>query len=222
MAHKCLAMLEETGTEVEMITDFERAEAITREIGKPGLQPKMALDYNDFTEESAFWMFLKEDGKYIASVAARIDDVGRESMESYFKRTFARHYPHGSGEAVRGVSKALPQDFCGPMAYSGELFINETSRGSRKKLRAFILLFQVNIFTKWKVDWHYAFMRERDVHRGLASVYGFTHQVPGIFEWCDPAPSGRGDQEWLVAVPAGHLEHMFKYYSQSVERLSII
>ncbi len=203
MAHKCLAMLEETGTEVEMITDFERAEAITREIGKPGLQPKMALDYNDFTEESAFWMFMKEEGHYTACLGARFEDTGRESMQSYLKRTFARHYPNQSGQALKGVSSALPSGFYGPMVYSGELFINSQNRGSRKKLRAFALLCQVTIFTKWEVEWHYAFMRERDVHRGLASVYGFTHQVPGIFQWEDPAPLGRGDQEWLVAVPSG-------------------
>lgn len=216
----CLNALAEQGVEVEMITDFDKAESIATEIGKPGFTRKLHSAYNDFSEESAFWMFMKEDGVYTASVATRFDHVGREGMADYLSRTTRRHYPHPEAdETIRAVLPGLPKDFMGSMAYIGELFMRPGHRGDRKKLRRFMTLLQVAIICKWPVDWIYAFMRDRDVHVGLATLYGFTHQIPGVVQWEEPFPEGRGSNEWLVAVPAEHLEHLMLYHGNSVEGL---
>ena len=215
----CVAALAQKGCEVETITDFRQAEALTEQMGKASQTAKLSSEHNDFTEESGFWLFMKEHGHYVTAVATRFDDVGRESMADYMIRTMRRHYPHESGETLLNFTDALPEGFHGRMAYIGELFVHPGHRGSRQKLRYFMLLLQTCIATKWKVDWTYAMMRDRDVQRGFAATYGFTGQLPGVAQWAEPAPEGRGDAEWLVSVPARQRDHMMHYFAGSLESL---
>lgn len=216
---ECLGALAEIGVTVEMITDFAYAKELTEDMGKPGLTPKLSSDYNDFTEESGFWLFMREDGEYSASVATRYDNVGREKMNEYMIRTMNRHYPHQRSDTLLHFTDALPPNFHGRMAYIGELFMRPGFRGSKQKLRYFMMLLQTTIATKWTIDWTYAVMRDRDVKLGFATNYGFTIQIPGVSRWAQPAPQGRGDAEWLVAVSADTLSHMMGYYAQSLESL---
>lgn len=216
---ECLNVLGQNGSEIEIITDFHRAEEITEVMGKKSQTAKLSSRYNDFTEESGFWLFMKEDGEYVTGVATRFDNVGRESMGDYMIRTMRRHYPNDSGETLLEFTDALPPGFYGRMAYIGELFVHPEHRGSRKKLRHFMMLLHCCIATKWRVDWVYAMMRDRDVKRGFGTTYGFSIQLPGVAKWADPAPEGRGSSEWLVALPAQHLEHMMHYYAHSLEGL---
>jgi len=214
----CPSTLDQQGAEIEMSTDFARAEDIAKTLGKDSFTPKLSHDFNDFIEQNAFWLFMKESGEYTASVAARFDNIGRESMSQYLRRTMARHYPHQGGDTLTNVADALPAGFHGGLAYIGELYVGENARGSRRKLRSFMMM-QVMIATKWDVDWTYAFMRDRDVQRGFSTLYGFTMQIPGIYTWNKPAPAGRGDTEWLVSLPAPDLEHVMSYYANLVEGL---
>ncbi|SLN62156.1 hypothetical protein PEL8287_03382 [Roseovarius litorisediminis] len=188
-------------------------------MGKGGLTAKLSGHFNDFTEESGFWLFMKEDGNYVAAVATRFDTIGRDSMPDYMIRTMRRHYPHGSGETLLEFTRALPPGFHGRMAYIGELFVHPGRRGSLQKLRYFMMLLHSCIASKWQVDWVYAMMRDRDVKRGFATNYGFSMQLPGVAKWAKPMPAGRGDSEWLVALSSQHLEHMMHYYAGSLESL---
>jgi hypothetical protein len=215
----CLDELAQTGCEVEMITDFHHGQCLTVDMGKSSHTAKLSADHNDFTEESGFWLFLKEGDQYVTAVATRFDNVGRENMGDYMIRTMRRHYPHRSGETLLEFTDALPPGFFGRMAYIGELFVHPEHRGSRQKLRYFMMLLHSCIATKWKVDWTYAMMRDRDVRRGFATAYGFSTQLPGVARWADPPPEGRGSSEWLVAVSESHLMHMMRYYARSLDGL---
>jgi len=215
----CVDELAQAGCDVEMITDFHHGERLTEEMGKLSQTAKLSSRHNDFTEESGFWLFLKEGGEYVTAVATRFDDVGRENMGDYMIRTMRRHYPHESGEALQGFTSALPPGFHGRMAYIGELFVHPEHRGSRQKLRYFMLLLHCCIATKWKVDWTYAMMRDRDVKRGFGIAYGFSIQLPGVARWTSPPPEGRGSSEWLVALSEPHLYHMMHHYATSLDSL---
>ena len=216
---ECLNCLAESGCEVEMVTDFQLGERLTEGMGKQSQTAKLSSRHNDFTEESGFWLFLKEDGEYVTAVATRFDDVGRESMGDYMIRTMRRHYPNDQGETLLEFTDALPPDFYGRMAYIGELFVHPAHRGSRQKLRYFMMLLHSCIATKWRVDWTYAMMRDRDVKRGFATAYGFSMQFPGVARWAEPAPEGRGSSEWMVATSHQHLMHMMQFYARSLEGL---
>lgn len=216
---ECVSMLAQKGCEIELISDFAQAESLIEDMGKQSQTAKLSSTYNDFTEESGFWLFMKEDGHYVTAVATRFDNVGRENMGSYMIRTMRRHYPHEGGETLLEFTNALPPDFHGRMAYIGELFVHPDHRGSRQKLRYFMMLLQCCIATKWPVDWVYAMMRDRDVKRGFATTYGFSIQLPGVAKWAQPAPEGRGDSEWLVTLSAEHMDHMISHYAGSLEGL---
>ncbi|MEL7278735.1 MAG: hypothetical protein AAFY35_07760 [Pseudomonadota bacterium] len=216
---ECLGALAEGGIEVDMISDFNEAERIVTSMGKNEMTAKLSSRYNDFTEESGFWLFMREAGEYVTGIATRYDVVGQENMGDYMIRTMRRHYPNPSGEALLEFTTALPPSFHGRMAYIGELFVRPDRRGSRQKLRYLMFLLHSCIATKWQVDWIYAMMRDRDVKAGFATNYGFTTQLPGVARWAKPAPPGRDDSEWLVAISASHLSHMMAHYARSLERL---
>ena len=215
----CVQKLAQAGCDVEMITDFARAEALTEAMGKDSQTAKLSSKFNDFTEESGFWLFMKEADEYVTAVATRYDNVGRESMGDYMIRTMRRHYPQDGGETLLEFTNALPPGFHGRMAYIGELFVHPGHRGSRQKLRQFMMLLHTCIATKWQVDWTYAMMRDRDVRAGFATAYGFSMQLPGVAKWVDPAPKGRGSSEWLVALSEPHLDHLMHFYAGSLEGL---
>jgi len=215
----CIEALVQKDCEVEMITDFRRAEELTEAMGKDSQTAKLSSKFNDFTEESGFWLFMKQRGEYVTAVATRYDNVGRESMGDYMIRTMRRHYPHDSGETLLEFTDALPPGFHGRLAYIGELFVHPEHRGSRQKLRYFMFLLHTCIATKWQVDWTYAMMRDRDVRAGFSTSYGFSIQLPGVAKWADPPPPGRGDAEWLVALSEPHLDHMMNFYAHSLESL---
>lgn len=216
---ECVSALAQKGCEVEMICDFEEAESLIQDMGKESQTAKLSSGFNDFTEESGFWLFMREEGRFVTAVATRFDNIGRENMGAYMIRTMRRHYPHESGETLLEFTQALPPGFHGRMAYIGELFVHPEHRGSRQKLRYFMMLLQCCIATKWPIDWVYAMMRDRDVKRGFATTYGFSVQLPGVARWAQPAPEGRGDSEWLVAVPVHHMDHMMHHYAGSLESL---
>lgn len=215
----CVEELAEQGLEVEMMTDFIQAERITQEMGKAGLTPKLSAGYNDFTEDSGFWLFLRDGDEFITSVAVRYDNIGRETMGDYMIRTMRRHYPNGQGETLLDFTHAMPPGFYGRMAYIGELFVKPTARGSRTRLLYFMLLLHCTIAAKWPVDWIYAMMRDKDVKRGFATNYGFSLQLPGVARWAEPAPEGRGDGEWLVALSSDNLAHTMHHYATALEHL---
>ena len=215
----CLAGLEQKGCTIEIESDFGAVEALIRGMGKESVTAKLSGNFNDFTEESGFWLIMREEGEFAAAVATRYDNIGRESMGDYMIRTMRRHYPHETGETLLSFTNALPPGFHGRMAYIGELYVHPERRGSRRKLRYLMILLHCCIAGKWPVDWTYAMMRDRDVMAGFATTYGFTIQLPGVAAWADPPPPGRGSSEWLVALSSEHLAHMMRHYVGSLESL---
>ena len=188
------------------------------ELGKPKFIPRMDPNLNDFTEGNAFWIFLTDNGVPVASTAVRHERVGNESVTSFWKRTFRRHYPNADDQTIISVAQPAAARLRGNLIYVGELFVSENSRGSRDTLRLFMMLAHLSVMVRWPVDWCYAFMRDRDVKLGFAARYGFTWQLPCAQVWAN-APEGRSSSEWLVAVTREDLEHMFQAYAISPDSL---
>ena len=126
---------------------------------------------------------------------------------------------HPDGETLLSFTESLPRGFSGRLAYIGELFVQPNFRGSRKRLRYLMILLHCCIATRWRADWTYAMMRNRDVMAGLGTTYGFTFQLPGVARWQHPSPPGRGDSEWLVALSADDFSHTTAHYAASLESL---
>jgi len=219
LGSRCLSALAEKGLSVEMTTDFLAAEAIVLDMGKPSIKPILAAGLNDFTVENAFWLLLKDGEKTIAAIAARYDDVGRETIQSYMKRLLDRQYPSKKGQSVASVTAALPQHFHGRMVHVGELFVRPDARGSRQRLRQFMWMFHTTAAAKWNADWVWAFMKERDVLLGAAAFYGFTTQVPDFVKWTGDVPAGRGATDWLILLDQQQQLHQIQYLANTPEGL---
>ena len=219
LGSRCMQALAAQGISVEMSTDFVASEAIVREMGKPGIKAILSADFNDFTHENAFWLLMKEGDTYVAAIAARLDDVGRESIQSYMKRILDRQYPTDKGASVASITGSLPHDFYGRMVHVGELFVRPNARGSRKRLRQFMWMFHATAAAKWTIDWSWAFMKERDVLLGAASFYGFTTQVPDFVKWTGDVPEGRGATDWVILMDQTQLHHQIRYLANSLEGL---
>ncbi len=199
------------GWTVEQSTDFKAVPQVLQDLGKPAMTPILAPAHNDFTKTNAFWLFAYDDQGPVACISARMDDVGSEGLGAFISRAMSRSYPPDNEGVLRFTADHVGQQMCGRLVYIGELFVRRDARGNRDALEHFLMLAHSVAALKWGADWHYAFMRARDVNLGMDRTYWFTRRWPGVMEWTDP-PAGRGESEWLVALPREDIPQVVNYY----------
>lgn len=212
----CERGLTERGVSVEPTTDLQDGEARMRAMQKQGFTPMLSTGFHDLSREDAFWLFLQKEGRDIAGVAARLDRLGSESLSAYWLRSYARMYDIAPDAVSERHAPAAVANIRGRVAYLGEFFFHPEARGSRNLYSLFTHLLFCYCQIHWRTDWQYAFIRKPDVERGLASLYGYTVQVPGAQTWLTQVP-GRMSSEYLVALPACDLCHAARFYTGSPE-----
>lgn len=196
----CLDLLADHGLSVNQVHDFEEAQARMLALGKPGITPILSPDFTDFTEASGFWFFLTDGERDLGGTGARFDNIGGESVETYWPRLFRRNYPSGEGPTTQVPPNSAAQNLRGRLIYLGDLYFDSRVRGQRDVLETFIWLLHMTAALKWDFDWIYAFMRQRDVELGFSVRYGFTRAIPNAQNWLSTHP-GRGSTEYLVMLP---------------------
>jgi hypothetical protein len=186
-------------------------------MGKPYLTAALSPSLNDFTTESAFWLFLTKGGIDVAGVGVKYQNIQTEDLSRFWERTISRQYPPNSdlptatvhcSDAIRGVG--------GRMVYMGDLYLKDGKRGDRTTLESFVRLLHVLSGTKWKFDWVYAFIRQRDAELGFGVRYGFARLIPGPQIWNTEHP-GRGSSEYLMLKSADEHRHMMNHFARSLE-----
>ncbi|KIC12846.1 hypothetical protein RA19_00075 [Leisingera sp. ANG-M1] len=206
-----LQTLSQAGLQVEMFTDFEKVPETAAQTGRQFQMPGFAIERADHTRNSAFWLFLKDDGSYIGGAAAMLQDLGRETLADYLLRTSRHHFPNGAGGGVESVAEPLAREVSGRLAYIGELNFLPGYRGKRaERLEPFMRIFQVLAIQKWDVDWIYAFIPDRHMQARLDLVYGFSRAIPRAQKWRDPEPEVRSSSEWFVGSSRLEMEHMLQ------------
>lgn len=213
---RCEQELAARGIEIDPSTDFDQSEKRMIAMEKRGFTPMLSSQYHDLSKEDAFWLFLRKKGKDIAGVAARLDRLGSESLGDYWLRSYGRLYGLDPEEVSYLHAPLAVSDIRGKVAYLGEFYVYPFARGSRNLYRLFTHLLFCYCQLHWRPDWQYAFIRKKDVERGLASVYGYTVQVPGAQTWLTPV-RGRTSNEYLVALPSRDLVHTARYHTGSPE-----
>ena len=218
---RCLDNLKASGLEVSGIVDFELVDLLIEEMDKPYLTPVLAPANHDFTQENAFWLVAWNNEEPAMIIGARLEPLGTETVETYWKRTSRRHYPSGEGETIETVAPEVNKDLRGKLAYIGDLFVQRTHRGIPDLLENFMLFAHATIGLKWDPDFTYAFMRNRDVRLGFANRYGFTRHFPSARTWVNP-PDGRSNSEWLVSLPRSDRNHVIRNVVASHDELRIV
>lgn len=201
---RCLRELEQMGCQIVATQDFNECAAMCAKMGKESLSPMMSPGMHDFTEGNCFWVFLFQDGNPLACIGAKREQIGRETIASYWSRSNRRQYGQ---EGVSSVSSLATKHLVGDLAYIGELYVAKGRRGDSKRLEALLHYLHATIFCMWGVEYSYAFIRDRDMKVGMSVRYGFTRQIPRAQTWEVP-PAGRQNSEWLVSVSREDFEHI--------------
>ncbi|MBO9451467.1 hypothetical protein J7426_14430 [Tropicibacter sp. R16_0] len=208
------------GLEIEEISDVSEIPNLVKAAQKPYLTPLSSPEFNDFTWSNSIWLVAKRAGQPVYLGCARLEDIGGEPIESYWSRTFSRAYGHGFTKQIIGnVRPEITRNLKGRLVYFGDLFVCETERGSRNKLRAFIAIGQLAAVLKWNPDWIYCFVRKRDIMRGASALYGFNRNFGPPFDWVGTPPAPRDRSEWLVGVSREDLPVFLNETTQEVVEL---
>jgi len=219
LARNCLDYLEDAGFVVAETTDYSTLEQALPDIGKHLVSPTLRADLNDFSEARAFWLTLSIDTELVAVMGMRLDDLGRDAVDSFWQRAFARHY---KSEVGTNVTLELPQVvrmIKGRIVYMGDLYFAKKVRGSRPNLMCYLHLAHALCFLKWQHDWTYAFHRREDVLSGYSDRYGFNNRWPGAQLWTNP-PDYRSGEEYLSVLSREEFEQKASYYARYPELLT--
>ena len=145
--------------------------------------------------------------------------MGREGIETYWKRIFLRAYSEdGRSDVIGSVRSKVKAMFHGKSVYFGDLFVSKDFRGSRLALRAFVAVGHLVTTLRWDANQTYCFVRERDVLRGAAALYGFNHLISKPFEWVIEPPQPRDRSEVLAFLDAEDLHYHVASVVDSVRR----
>lgn len=178
-----LAVLKSESFQVCAPTDFTE---IVQQTGRALQTPMMSISRNDFTLGTAFWLFLKLDGKCAGGCAAHFIDLRDEPFEQYLRRTSKEQYGR-QNDPITTVARPVSQEIRGRRVYLGELEIHLKYRGKLRALSAFVRMLQSISAIKWPdFDWMYVFIPFD--HFKLTRRYGFTWQMPYAIRGHQPAP----------------------------------
>lgn len=193
--HLLLSRLENAGYKVAFLDDPEEISDIVLEIGKPYVTDILSPSLNDFSRHTARWMVLYNDDSPALAGGFRVEDLGDESVASFWAKVFRRHY--GNGQAAIGdVSPILKSRLRGKLAYFGDMYVAEEFRDTSPVVkRTYADIAHLFVHGIWKPDWHYSFIRQRDLGRGAMSIYGYTMYTERPMKWLidPPAPRSRGE-----------------------------
>lgn len=211
IASHCVQKIEEFGLTVRECDDFDQIPAILEKMEKPYFTPYLSPQFNDFSRSSGFWLIVEKDGIPVAVGGARFDDLKDEKIDSYWARTFKRHYGDSERPQIHSIAQPLVNELGGKLAYFGDLFVAKGARGSRSILSYAMTLCHILVSMKWSPDWTYAFLHEKDVRRGAAYLYGFTRTITYSKMFFDPQKP-RNNSECCVLLSKDDLDHFVRTY----------
>lgn len=219
---KYLAELERQGLQFEVSQDFGRIPKMVEQTGRDYQLPTFCVTRNDHTRGRVFWAFLKDQRseRYIATVAALLQDIGEEPFDEYLHRLANSQYPARSGSTLAHVSTPMVEKIGGNLVYVGELQVAKSHQGRRNLVASFMRLVQILALMEWpQLDWIYAFVQHRHVKTGKDKDFGFLQRLPKAQTWHDPVPEKRASSEWWVGSPRNELLAFFEAEARSADFL---
>lgn len=206
---RCDQYLAQQGIEVAELVDYSRVHEIAAAASKGYLTPLMSPAHHDLTVGNSVWLVAWRGGDPVMLGGARLEDLGGESISSFWPRCLERLYNRPKGELIESVSEDAASVLCGRLAYFGDLHVAPSFRGNLQSVRAFVAIGHLAVSLKWDPDFTYAFVRERDALRGASLRYGFMDAIPAPMSWRDP-PSPRCSSEWCVFTSRERLPAMVR------------
>lgn len=218
---RCAERFRELGLRVRQSSDFNEIEGLVDRLEKPYLTQQLSPNWQEFTEETAFWLIAEDHaGAPVASIGARMDQLGSEHIASYWFRQLKRIM--GDGEKSPISSKHFPPvayQMKGNIVYFGDLFVKPAIRGApRFPLRAFSVMAYSLAMVQWKVDWFYAFFSDKHAKQGVPAQYLMNRAYPFVHYWEESRPL-RTNSDWVMCMDHQDAAYMIETMSENPDFL---
>jgi hypothetical protein len=180
------------GVVIRYNESFEELEEALPIDAKHSLTPHFSTALNTYTSANAFWLGgFDADNQLVALSAARLDDLGAQSMSDYLKRYWRRCYPAADGDPAEAceTQPRFWNEVRGRVAYYGDFHLKREGYQGRGLPKLFGPLAMLVGAQKWDADWYYTWVRERDWSMRYPLAYGFSRTYfPGL-RWGKPPSS---------------------------------
>lgn len=208
------AQLAQMGVAIRYGESFEELERLLPIDEKAELTPHFSTALNTYTSANAYWLGgFDDDGQLVALSAARLDDLGSQTMSDYLKRYWRRCYPAAGGDSAEAaeVQPRFWNEIKGRVAYFGDFHLKRQGVQGKGVPKIFGPLAMLVGAQKWDADWYYTWVRERDWSLRYPLAYGFSRTYfPGL-RWTSPPCSiepdlaagvnSRSDvHDWMVTL----------------------
>lgn len=199
--HYC-NLIEGAGMEVRLSSDFRELEWVTA-INEQAVTPHFSTQENTFVKGDAFWVGIWKDNHCVATLAAKLQALGDESLASYAQRYWSQAYQRGSQARFQfqdSQKRALEQ-FTGNLVYCGEYRVLPDLQ--RTGVGTWIAsMTKALVFANWpQTDHIYIFMENKSVRQGLAAAITMTRQIPNALKWEEPPTQAQRDY-WMASLSA--------------------
>jgi hypothetical protein len=175
---------------------------------------------NDFTPNNCFWLLLERGDQTLAAGGCRLDDLGDMKLSQFWMNCVERHYYREGGNCARLSRVAAPVDEAlrGKLAYFGDLIVDRNAGTGIPVLRRFTHFAQAFAMLKFRPDFSYAFVREKDAGRGAMGQFGFNTIIHNAQTWIDP-PGYHRDDDACLYVSRSYFGHYARVRCNSPEQL---
>lgn len=177
--------LHESGFSLRRGVCFEELEANITCSGKPVLTEHFSTEKNTYTPGQAFWISVETfDGRIVGRVAARLDDLGDQTLVDYWRRYWRRCYPAQAGGQAE-MAQDQPRyasNISGRVAYVGDLYVEKAFRGKGVGA-ALVKIVQIDALDEWMPNYLYGWMTPEHAQSGLLLAYGFRAVHEGGIRW---------------------------------------
>lgn len=187
----------------ESVAYDDMAQIVSR-AQKPYLTAYNSPAWHDFSEGNCTWTVGFMGDEPVVFGVARLEDLGREPLSSYWSRSYNRLYPTDAGRRIAAVAPSVDRVLTGRLAYFGDLFVGIKARRLQHARMAFVGLGHLCVSMKWSPDASYCMVTQRHAMRGAHLAYGFNNLLHSAVKWTEP-PSQRSDTDCLAYIPKSEL-----------------
>ncbi|MEL8055947.1 MAG: hypothetical protein AAGK66_07325 [Pseudomonadota bacterium] len=213
LAHLCQCVFDMHGLVIDETDDADEFEQRMTAIGKVRRQRPFDTTKHIIPRHRSMAILLKDGHRDITGVIARSLDIGDQPLSALLHEEARVLYGH---DRVRSAVCPAAHQIRGRVAYFGEMFAPPADRGKPGVAAALVRYIQCLAFSKWSLDWSYAFIKKSEVEgRGRVAQYGFCIVEPNAQNWDGVEDQRRDSAEYMVANSRDQFDHLVKAAMQN-------
>ncbi len=185
--------------------------------------PNFDYRYNDFNDDTAFWVKGLKGNRTVFLHAFRMDQVEQDLRSWMINQLLGLHIRAGHDVAIAEPHEPPSPDvrtLRGKLVYQGELWVDRGMVKGAAATGLLDLLPRVGLtlaYTHWKPDAVWALVAEASVMRGGVYRAGNPYAETDFITWERPPPGLKNPSEALSIIRRAQLEHMIRKTAQQAD-----